>query len=233
MCGWNNHRMLLRCDGFIQLLLAASMSLPGHSGSSALLWALEFRWYGRNTVLHPRSSRILPLTHDTPPLLQTVSFFSPQGTRDLSKLCANQPVKCGATRGWDHWKALRERAVWQASSRQGSCCTPHLVTQYFQKQAGRKRKRHPCKGLQQCLATAGKFKGRDMSISSPRLSFSFEVSSRSTAWELNALVHTMGTLYPKPWVPSTSSHEHPPPEARPLLAMASLQVSGGSGPRTC
>lgn len=96
MCGWNNHRMLLWCNGFIQLLLAASMSLPGHSGSSALLWALEFRWYGRNTVLHPRSSRILPLTLDTPPLLQTLSFFSPQGTRDLSKLCANQPVRCGA-----------------------------------------------------------------------------------------------------------------------------------------
>lgn len=35
-----------------------------------------------------------------------------------------------------------------------------------------------------------------MSISSPRLS-GFEVSSRSTAWELNASVHITGTLYPK------------------------------------
>lgn len=149
--------MLLRCDGFIQLLLAASMSLPGHSGSSALLWALEFCWYGRNTVLYPRFSRILPLTHDNPPLLQTVSFFSPQGTRDLSKLCANQPVRCGATRGWDHWKALRERAGWQAGRQQaGLLLYPSFGDAVFPEASWEKKEKTPMQGAAAVLGYSWK-----------------------------------------------------------------------------
>lgn len=168
--GWRNHRKLLQCEGFIQLLLAASMSLPGHGVSSALLWVLEVLWYGTNTVLHPRSSWVSPAAPQHCFSAADPLPFSPQGFGDLSELCAHQPTaRCGsrvdgpAGRHGQRWQGVG----WRAGGRQGSSRAPHLVTQYFQKQAGRKRKTQPCEGPQQCLATVKKCKGREVSISLP------------------------------------------------------------------
>lgn len=150
--GWSNHRMLLQCEGFIQLLLAASMSSPGMM--SALPCNGSWTSSGVRQILScspdPHGTLLLPHSYPTPLCCGPSPLFSRRDQRPFRALCKPAHSEMWVTLGWASWKARGQRwqgAGWQVGGRQGSSWTPHLVTQYFQKQAGRQRKRHPCEVL--------------------------------------------------------------------------------------
>lgn len=94
---WSNHRTLLRCEGFIQLPVAASMSLPGHGGSSALPWVLEVPWYGRKAVLHLDPRGTLPLPHTPLLCCRPSALFPTRDRRPVKALC-----KAAHSAVWGH-----------------------------------------------------------------------------------------------------------------------------------
>jgi len=113
--GWTSHRVMLQREGFVQLLLAASVS--------ALPWVLEVHWYGRNTVPHPGSSWDSPPTPQHPSSAADPLPFSPQETGDTSELCANQPTaSCRVRCEWACQKALEQ--WWQGSGWQAGRAPP-------------------------------------------------------------------------------------------------------------
>lgn len=151
-------------------------------------------FYGRSTVMHPGSSRHSSPTPQLPSSAADPLCFPRWNQSPFTAQCNRSITGAGSDvdgRCWDHSGRMRQAEF---------LLNPSLGDTVFPEASWEGRQRHPCKGMQQHLATAGKFKGREVSISSPRLS-GFEVSSRSTAWELNASVHT-------PWAPSTPSHQH-------------------------
>lgn len=69
--------------------------------------------------------------------------FSPQGTGDLSKLCAKQPTaRCGVTRGWGHQEALGQR--WQGAGWQAELLLyPSFVDTVFPEASWEKKEKTP------------------------------------------------------------------------------------------
>lgn len=108
----SNHRMLLWCKGFIQFLLAAGTSLPGHSGSSALPGVLKGCFVGEAlSVLHPLSS-----WHSSPAPQHPSSAADPPcfPTGDQSPFTAqcNQSSRVGC--GWKALGSWRQDAAGRA-----------------------------------------------------------------------------------------------------------------------